>query len=141
MYLKKLTRSVSLGVLLLLAIPPLTLHARAAQSVVGTYSAADNGQGCWGGGPLLADGSFSGGASCSFGNGADVGRLVPSSWTTDGQSVTLTWTVDIHKGSCADFGGAGVPCLLSLPLPIGSATKVVFPGATGTTVVRVSLFL
>ena len=44
-------------------------------AVVGTYSIADLGQGGWGGGQLRADGSVGGGASFSFGNGANVGKI------------------------------------------------------------------
>jgi hypothetical protein len=73
MDLARLTRYLAVAACLLMLLPSLAGRpAAAAAGVVGTYSAADNGQGCWGGGPLLADFTLGGGAHCSFGNGTDV---------------------------------------------------------------------
>lgn len=122
----------------LLALAPLAAHPAAAASspVVGTYSVADNGQGCWGGGALLADGSVTGNAACSFANGQVIARLSPTGWTFSDSSdsvVVLTFSVRMIKGPNV-FGGSS----LTFPVPVGGPLKVT-DSEGGTTILRVTI--
>jgi hypothetical protein len=106
--------------------------AAAAGPVVGTWSIADHGQGCWGGGNLLADGTGNGGGGCAFHTpaGEEVASLTPTSWSyTDGSKTAVEL--------CATFVGkkgpvfpVGVPILQCLVVPVNTSAPVDLGGGT-----------
>ena len=117
-------------VLLLTGTISLTSRALAASPNVGTYTAADNGQGAWGGGPLNADGTLGGGASYSLGNGSQVGKLVPTTWNfvNGGTAVNLCFNPQVLKGSPV------FPSPTCLVVPVSGT-----PVEIGETIFRVTL--
>ena len=105
-------------VLVLAALVPVASASTAP--VVGTFSIADHGQGGWGGGALLADGSISGGGAFAFGNGANVGTITGVSWSPAGPgAVSLCFAETVTKGQalfppgCSIFPVTGTPIVIS----------------------------
>jgi hypothetical protein len=110
-----------------------------ANSVVGTYTIADNGQGGWSGGPLLSDGTLGGGGGVSFLNGLEVGKIVSGTWRAD-LSVTppivdICLTTQPIKDPLNML--SGTMCFPPIPAD-GLPHKVASPMG-GTTIFRVSL--
>jgi len=106
--------------------------AFAAGAVVGTWSVADRGQGCWGGGTLNPDGTATGSGSCAFSTptGQEVAAISPASWS-------FTGTTETAVTLCADFTGKqgpvfpiGVPVLNCITIPVGTDAPVNLGGDT-----------
>jgi hypothetical protein len=71
--------------------------ASASSGVVGSYAAADEGQGGWSGGPLLSNGTVGGGGGVSFSvplpggtTVQEIGTVTSGTWTESAGLVTLT---------------------------------------------------
>ena len=117
--MRKLVAFVAMAVILAMALPS-TVFASSQPSVVYTMTISDLGQGCWGGGALLSDGSTRVNASCSFNNGADVGMLVPTSWSPVGTGFVsiCVQAVGIKGGGfpsgCLTIPVTGTPIKISL---------------------------
>jgi len=106
--------------------------ALAAGGAAGTWSIADHGQGCWGGGTLNADGTANGSGACAFTTPADeeVASVAAVSWS-------FTDTTDTAVTLCADFTGKkgpvfpiGIPVLNCITIPVGTAAPVNLGGDT-----------
>jgi hypothetical protein len=107
--------------------------AAAAGPVVGTWSIADHGQGCWGGGNLLVGGGASGGGSCAFqtGAGEEVASLTPTSWSYTDSSQTAVSLCATFVGKKGPVFPVGVPILQCLVVPVGTSAPVNL-GGSGT---------
>lgn len=116
----------------------LALPASASGSpVAGNYVVADNGQGCWAGGALLADGSGTGAGGCSFSGpaGQEVLRFTTRSWTGDATAgVTLCVNAIATKDPAGIFptGQFAFGCLGPVPVNIG-------PVKINGTLIKISL--
>ncbi len=121
---------IAIAVIFAVAVPS-TVLASSRPSVVYTMTITDLGQGCWGGGSLLSDGSTSGNAACAFNNGEDVGLLMPTSWSPIG-----TGLVSICV-QAVGFKGGGFPsgCLV---LPVTGTPVEVSLEPGETTLIRVT---
>jgi hypothetical protein len=106
--------------------------AFAAGAVTGTWSVADRGQGCWGGGIMNADGTAGGSGSCAFSTpaGEEAASITPVSWS-------FTGTTETAVTLCANFTGKqgpvfpiGVPVLNCITVPVGTAAPVSLGGDT-----------
>ncbi len=73
---KKVGRTIVIVGLLLLITAAVTSTALVSSPVAFTFAAADLGQGCWGGGPLHANHTAGGSASCSMNSGQVVFLLM-----------------------------------------------------------------
>jgi hypothetical protein len=98
----------------------------AGPDVVGTWSVVDHGQGCWGGGNLLADGSGNGGGGCAFMTpaGEEVASLKPASWAfTDATKTAVNLCASFvgKKGPVFPVGVAVTNCIV---VPVGGSAPV-----------------
>lgn len=118
---------------LLLMLVTITLPVSAAgQSVVGTWSVVDHGQGCWGGGNLLSDGTANGGGGCSFQtpSGEEVASLKPFSWSyadATQTAVNLCANITGKRGPVFPIGVAVLSCIV---VPVGTSAPVNLGGNT-----------
>ncbi len=126
---------LGLAAALLLGAGATGVIAAGASDVVGTFTLADNGQGGWAGGPLLADGTVGGGGALSFANGQVIAKVRGDSWSRAGsQAVNICFDVTQTKGPA----GAAGPPVQCFTLPVtGTPIKVSMGGET--TVIRVTL--
>lgn len=102
-------------------------------SVVGNWAVADHGQGCWGGGNLLSDGSGNGGGNCSVSdpNGQSVASLKPVSWSfTDSSDTAVSLCADITAKKGDVFGPAGTVSFSCITVPVGTDAPVDLGGDT-----------
>ena len=120
------------GLLSLVATFLVALPAGATPQVVGNWHVQDHGQGCWGGGNLLVDGTGNGGGNCSFstGQGQEVADLDPVSWS-------FTDSTDTAVNLCANITGrkgpvypVGIPILSCIVVPVGTTGPVSLGGGT-----------
>lgn len=109
-----------------------TIPTFASGSVVGTWSVADHGQGCWGGGNLLSDGTGNGDGGCAFQTpqGEEVASISPQGWS-------FTDSTNKEVNLCATFIGKkgpvfpiGVPITQCLVVPVNTNTPVNIFGDT-----------
>ncbi len=120
------------GLLLVVVTVVSTVYAAAPVSF--TWTVTDLGQGCHGGGPLYADGRAGGYVFCSFDNGQTVFQVQPVSWSLSDAGVTFVLDIVAMKGippypSPYTFG----------PVPVtGTPVKLILPGYTATTQIRVT---
>ncbi len=98
--MKKLVIGALALMFLLPLLASLSLQSAAASSTVGTYAVEVLGQAGHGGGSLDADGTLGGGASYVLGNGAFVGKFLPTTWSfvNGGTAVLLCFNVQVLKG-------------------------------------------
>jgi hypothetical protein len=92
----------------------------------GTWRVHDNGQGCWGGGAMYADGSLGGSGGCSIlvqGAGHEIARIDPQTWTPQPDGMYLI-CVNITIKSGPPFVPAGLACI---PLPVTSGAPANIP--------------
>ncbi|HEX2913337.1 MAG TPA: hypothetical protein VH186_21215 [Chloroflexia bacterium] len=119
-----------------LALSPVSASAAGTSTVAGTYTIADLGQGVWGGGAVMADGSITGSVAFSAGNGQYIFKLQGTQWNfTDSsdQMVNLCFNVVVIKGSTI------FPPSFCFPVPV-TTTPVVVPGPDGHGIlIRVTL--
>ena len=120
-----------------LAVSPVAASAAGTSTVVGTYSIADLGQGVWGGGSLMSDGSITGRLAFSAGNGQFILKFQGSSWSftdSSNQAVTLCYNVTIIKAT-SPFP----PYICFQDVPV-TGTPIIVPGpAGGGFLIRVNL--
>jgi hypothetical protein len=107
-------------------IVPVTAASAASNPAVGTWRVHDNGQGCWGGGAMFADGSLGGSGACSIlvkGAGHEIARIDPQNWTP-GPGGTYLICVNITIKSGPPFVPAGLACI---PLQVTNGAPVNVP--------------
>ena len=103
----------------------------AAAKPLYTFTIADLGQGAWGGGALLSDGSINGGGGLSDGNGQVIATIRGLYWQQDGPgAVTMCFVFNFKK----PFTGPVQQCVT---LPVGGPTKVNL-GGDEQTMIRVT---
>ncbi len=123
----------------------LALPASASGSpVAGNYVIADNGQGCWAGGPLFADGTGGGGGGCSFSFAPGVHEVLRFTTRTWSGNATTGVTLCVNAIATHDPAGAFPSGEFAFgcagPIPVNQPPiKVILNGGPGTTLVKVDL--
>ena len=98
----------------------------AAGGVVGTFSIADRGQGCWAGGNLLPDGSANGHGGCAFTTpvGEEVASITPQSWSFTDSTHTAVNLCATFVGKKGPVFPVGVPVTNCVAVPVGTGAPV-----------------
>jgi hypothetical protein len=111
--------------------------ALAAGGAVGTWSVADHGQGCWGGGTLEPGGSLGGSGGCAVHTpgGTEVASIVPETWVLNSDQTQALLCVDIvvKKGPPVISGQA------CFPVPVTSGAPANIPQISPDTYGKVTL--
>lgn len=111
----------------LFAFTALPAVASGGPSVVGNWSVVDRGQGCWGGGNLLSDGSGNGGGGCAVhtSSGEEVTSLKPVSWSfidpVTKHFVLLTADIKLKQNSDSGLIPLGI---VPVMVPVGTGAPV-----------------
>jgi hypothetical protein len=112
------TLSIVVAVGGLSGISPAAFAEQGGKDVAFTWSAADHGQGAWGGGVLYSDGSANGAVSISDDNGQTIAVLYSKSWSLvdDDNAVNVCFDINTISGgpfppeACmTDLFGQGLP--------------------------------
>lgn len=135
-------KTITTAIIAIAGITGLATPALASgPSVAGSFTVADNGQGCWSGGALLSDGTATGAGACSFSTPLGHENLVftGKTWSGDATTgVTLCATVRPANAGSDPLGIApDLGCIGPLPVNAGPV-KITGPDGD-TTLVRVSL--
>ena len=100
----------------LTSVHPIAFGEQGGKDVAFSWSAADHGQGAWGGGPLYSDGSANGAVSISDDDGQTIAVLYAKSWSyIDSSTLNICFDIKTVKGTfppeacLTDLFGQGIP--------------------------------